>query len=443
MLVAACLVLVWRGLAQTTLESPVRNLAAASAAPSGAPDRIVLTWLDDPATTQAVTWRTSKGGSKGIAEIQEATDGVLGGEVRRVEATDEPGELKSESVRYHTVQFTGLRPGTIYAYRVGDGGVWSEWFHFHTGSREAARFSFIYFGDAQNDIKAHWSRVAREAFRREPLAAFTLHAGDLVNRGDNDSEWGEWFGGLGWANAMVPVVAAAGNHEYITVSGSREDKDRVRSLAGQWRRQFAFPADGPAGLEETCYYFDYQGARVVVLNSNEKYEAQASWLREVLRHNPMRWTILTFHHPFFSPSAKRTPEEDEEQLKLRECWQPVFDEFHVDLVLNGHDHTYARSDFDHVPLPVTAGRTNGTIYVVSVSGPKMYRLGPAGWAVRVAQATQLYQIITVDGDQLHYESRTAINKLYDGFSLVKHTSGRNELRELLLPERRDVALPVR
>ena len=29
-------------------------------------------------------------------------------------------------------------------------------------------FSFIYFGDAQNDVKAHWSRVIRQAYRRRP-----------------------------------------------------------------------------------------------------------------------------------------------------------------------------------------------------------------------------------------------------------------------------------
>ena len=73
-----------------------------------------------------------------------------------------------------------LNPNTLYAYRVGDGVNWSEYYHFKTASLEAEPFSFIYFGDAQNEVKTHWSRVFREAFRDAPRAAFTLHAVDLI-----------------------------------------------------------------------------------------------------------------------------------------------------------------------------------------------------------------------------------------------------------------------
>ena len=44
-------------------------------------------------------------------------------------------------------------------YRVGDGVNWSEWFHFRTASDRPEPFSFIYFGDAQTDLKSLWSRV--------------------------------------------------------------------------------------------------------------------------------------------------------------------------------------------------------------------------------------------------------------------------------------------
>ncbi len=413
--------------------------------PGAIPDRVVLTWLHDPAVTQAVTWRTVPGAARGMAQIQPATDGVLPETPNTIAASANDLVTSSGPARYFTTEFAGLTPWTLYAYRVGDGSVWSEWFHFRTAKRESARFSFLYFGDVQNDIRTHWSRIAREALREVPHAAFTLHAGDLVNRGNNDSEWGEWFSSLGWVNASIPVVAAAGNHEYVTASGTREENNRVRVLTDHWRRQFAYPSDDPAGMAGTCYFFDYQGVRIVVLNSNEKYVEQAVWLRTTLRRNPMRWTILAFHHPFFSPAAKRTAEEDEEQQRLREAWKPIIDEFRVDLVLNGHDHTYARSSIKNVPIGYPADRDlpNGTMYVTSVSGPKMYRLGPAGWAVRVAQATQLYQVVTVDGDELNYEARTASNNLYDAFTLVKRFDADNELRELLPPERRDVPIPTR
>jgi hypothetical protein len=48
----------------------------------------------------------------------------------------------------------------------------------------------------------------------------------------------------------------------------------------------------------------------------------------------------------------------------------------------------------------------------------------------------LYQVITVDGDELKFEARTAANRLYDAFTLRKRAGRPNELIELLPPERR-------
>jgi 3',5'-cyclic AMP phosphodiesterase CpdA len=152
----------------------------------------------------------------------------------------------------------------------------------------------------------------------------------------------------------------------------------------------------------------------------------------VLNRDPQRWTILTFHHPIFSPAP------DRDNAKLRDLWKPVFDEFKVDLVLTGHDHSYARSGVVGTQnVPVGFGQVYepaiGTVYVVSVSGPKMYA-ATAKWAVRSAEDTQLFQVITIDGDELRYEARTATNRIYDTFTLTKRPGRPNELREALPPE---------
>ena len=77
----------------------------------------------------------------------------------------------------------------------------------------------------------------------------------------------------------------------------------------------------------------------------------------------------------------------------------------------------------------------GTVYVVSVSGGKMYDIGD-DWAAkggqrdRIAENTQLFQVITVEGDRLKYESYTAVGELYDAFDLVKGENGLNQFIEL-------------
>ena len=77
-------------------------------------------------------------------------------------------------------------------YRVGDGAKhWSEWIQFRTAKSTYAPIQFVYFGDAQNDILDHWSRVIRMAYQRAPNASFAIHAGDLVNTAHRDHEWAQ------------------------------------------------------------------------------------------------------------------------------------------------------------------------------------------------------------------------------------------------------------
>ncbi len=396
--------------------------------PTAVPDRIILTWQGDPARTQSVTWRTDTSVTEAIAQITTADPGPkFTDRIQTVNAVTTPLTTDLGTAHYHTARFENLTPSTKYVYRVGDGTNWSEWIHFRTASDKPEPFSFIYFGDAQNDIKSLWSRVAREAFSDSPRARFIIHAGDLINRANNDAEWGEWFYGAGWVNAMIPSIPTPGNHEYASV---REGERNVRQLSKHWRPQFALPENGVSGLEETCYYLDYQGVRIISLNSNEMRDEQTPWLESVLKNNPNRWTILTFHHPIFSSAKNRDNPE------LRAAWKPILDKYRVDLVLQGHDHTYARSNYN---LGVnTNDPKSGTVYVVSVSGPKMYNLNRQSWMKRVAEDTQLYQIIHINGDTLEYEARTATGALYDSFVIKKRPGRPNQLVERMpnnAPER--------
>jgi hypothetical protein len=59
----------------------------------------------------------------------------------------------------------------------------------------------------------------------------------------------------------------------------------------------------------------------------------------------------------------------------------------------------------------------------------MYNLQPSSVMKRVAEDTQLYQIIHVDGDTLRYEAKTAAGNLYDTFTLRKQVGKINELIE--------------
>ncbi len=90
-------------------------------------------------------------------------------------------------------------------------------------------------------------------------------------------------------------------------------------------------------------------------------------------------------------------------------------------------------------MPVTLGNVatgvqarepqTGTVYVVSVSGPKMYNINRRPFMKRVAEDTQLYQVISIADDKLRFEARTAVGQLYDAFELVKRDGEPNQLTE--------------
>ena len=411
---------------ETPDSSPPKISAQEQHQPSVLPDRIVLTWTGDPAHTQDVTWRTSTACQHAFVEFAVATQGPYFVENSvRIDATTTAFESDLGTYHLHSAKMAALAPATKYAYRVGDGTNWSEWFHFTTASDKPAPFTFIYFGDAQNDIRSMWSRIIREAHSDAPKAAFMLHAGDLINQAQRDAEWGEWFGGGHWLNAMMPSIATPGNHEYhkTTVEGSN---DEIRTLSKHWRPTFAFPENGPEGLKESVYWLDFQGVRFISLNSNEQQEIQAAWLKQVLASNPNRWTIVTFHHPMYSSAQGR------DNVGLRKLWKPILDQYQVDLVLQGHDHSYARSGLELPANPenLLTGvnvKKGPTVYVVSVSGPKQYDVGERFFFARAASGAQLYQIIHVGRDELRYEARVANGQLYDAFVLQKQQGKANKL----------------
>lgn len=390
------------------------NTQAQDFDPKPFPDRVILTWKGNTAVSQTVTWRTDTTVADSKAQIKaEDSSPALEDAITTYDADSRllSGGKNYATAKYHNVTFNNLKPGTVYAYRVGAGEHWSEWFQFTTASDQDKPFSFIYLGDAQNDIRSKWSRVIRRAFSHEPDARFIIHTGDLINRSNNDKEWGEWHYGGGFINGMVPSMPSPGNHEYV------RDEKRKLILDPHWGVQYTLPGHGPAGLEESVYYIDYQNVRVISLDSQmiildeASAKLQYEWLEKVLKENTKLWTVITFHHPIFSTAKSRDNKE------FRERFKPLFDKYHIDLVLQGHDHTYSRGQ--NLPRGLSGREASGPVYLVSVAGPKMYKVDGAKWMNVSLENTQLFQVIHVDGGNLKFQAYKTSGELFDAFSLKK------------------------
>ena len=447
--------------------------SAAMSAADATPERIVLTPPQDPSTSQSITWRTGADVQDGTVSIREvgATDW------RIVDATvNQSLDTDGIATRTHSATVDGLTPATEYEYFVGNATAQSDTYRFTTAGAPGDPFTFIYFGDAQNDLSAKWAPVVEQAYSKYPDAVGTVNAGDLINNSDNDSEWTDWFGAMDGYSQTTNVIAAPGNHEY---SGD--------AFLLKWKSNFEYPADGPQYdgstgstpgelqtaayeehmvevLAETAYFTDYQGVRFISLNASRSQAAelftpddlppcligcpnptelwldvQARWLDDILANNPNKWAVAVFHQPVFSTAEGR------DEWDVREAWLPVFQRNDIDLVLMGHDHTYARG-FVNEDATATPGLTTGPVYAVAVSGPKYYDQQPVDdnvWtqngATQVVRAgyTSTFQGITVTDNQIRYESIVAakwegdvpgsaevpIGGVLDSFTITKYDDG--------------------
>jgi hypothetical protein len=403
-------------------------------APEFTPQRVILGWTGDPARTRTITWRTEKAAASPQVQVAIANpDPAFANSARSNPAKTSSLDVESgKTVATYRAALDGLTPDTRYLYRVGDGTNWGEWNGFRTASDKPAKFRFIYVGDAQNDIKSLWSRTIRNAYAHAPNSAFIIHAGDLVASGYRDDLWGEWYDSMGFIAANVAMMPVPGNHETEKPKGA----PKSLSLPAIWKQQFAYPANGPDLPDNDSYWFDYQGVRFIAMNvnlmENERefdanrpaIQAHAAWLEKVLKNNPNRFTVIYQHQGLFSMAHERN------YAKMREVLLPVYDKYHVDLVLQGHDHLYARSH-KLAGGAVVADDAPGTVYMISVSGPKMYEVDKLfePLQVKVIPNTQMFQTVEIDGDKLVLHAYNSEGDLLDGFQLEKKR-GRSVYSEL-------------
>ncbi len=443
---------------------PEPELPFVSYQPTTAPDRVILTPAEENATAANVTWRTAESVTAGEITYWPTESGPAAaqtvpartGESIEVDSAAE-GSYRSRS---HSVQLTGLTPGTSYTYRVGLGEDVTLDHTFTTAAASAEPFSFMYLGDAQNDLRRHWDPAVKEAYAALQDSDLVLHAGDLINHADMDDQWGEWFGATPAELASIVQLPVAGNHEYVR-----------GNLGPIWRESFTVPHNGPVptsapgtcellyeqkmtrSMADVVYYTDYQGVRFVTLGGTTQigdmlpavedlaqvdcaedfnmfsywFQIQADWLDEVLEDNPGRWSVVSIHQPVFSTSTGR------DNSHLREALLDVIESHDVDLVLQGHDHTYGRGHLKANNVEGSRGLQSGPVYVVSVLGPKSYDLetGPANnWTdngaerVTAYEKVRTYQDIAVDGGRLHYRAiEWESGDVVDEFEICKSPSG--------------------
>jgi Purple acid Phosphatase, N-terminal domain/Calcineurin-like phosphoesterase len=281
----------------------------------------------------------------------------------------------------------GLQENTAYSYRVGAAGAWSATYAFKT-QKFNGDFDFLFFGDPQigssgnvPEDGAGWEDTLNVSLAANPNAELLVSGGDQVETANTESQWNAFLASD--KLRQYPWAATIGNHD---VGGKAYDQHFWTPNTDRSAPFYSGNANTQSGGD---YWYVYKGVLFIHLNSNAYASgsdaAHVNYVSSVVNAHgaEARYTVLVYHHSIYSPAAHAN-DGDNKQRRLD--FPTAFSNLGVDLVLQGHDHSYSRSyalkngqKNNAAEQPGAAQVTQGpggVIYVTgnSASGSKYYDL---------------------------------------------------------------------
>lgn len=407
-----------------------------------APSQINITLGEDSSTEATIAWLTKYSLTASDIELVPYSENpVFTGNPTtdsRVNASSEtvirtyPGtdlgifallNYETEYV-HHTVKLSGLEPDTKYCFRIGDAerGWWSDTGVIQTAGGEGA-FTFLTMTDPQAQRPDHYERFAETietAHELYPDAKFVVSAGDQVDMGTNNKHWNYFLNSTD-EFLSLPFMPATGNHE-----------DEGAVITGV----FELPNVPEQDLDTGVFYsYEYNGVHFTVLNTNDDEDdklsdAQMEWLRNDIKNSNAKFNIVVLHK---APYSNGSHVSDGEVEGIRNQLSALLPNLGVDLVVQGHDHVYLRTDVLYanavVPCKTETVNYNGQDYEMKInpkgtiwsicgtSGVKVYDTVDEGATDGVFPEAEsvveseysMFSAITVDGNRLYYNAYQVID----------------------------------
>ena len=235
-----------------------------------------------------------------------------------------------EGFMFNEVAISGLKPNTIYNYSIYSNGhllAGGTDYYFKTAPKDKnSPFSFYALGDI--GAKEQGSFAMEPANRITELAIkpdFGLGLGDIVYpKGESKNYDNHLFKPFKDVFKNIPFYPVAGNHDWLSVNHDEN-----------FKKEWNLPN------KEYYYTFSYANTLFIGLDSRDgnfyDYEHQTVWLKNTLSENKGKfdWIVVYLHHNGKSCTYKQ---DYEHVISLYD----IFASYNVDLVLNGHAHTYER-----------------------------------------------------------------------------------------------------
>lgn len=395
---------------------------------TAAPTNLLAGATQDPEHAKTITWMSSPVAGTGKALLQVATQsaykdqGAAAFKTATGRANVATYSADSSAVRLNTATATGLKSGTTYVYRVGDGTNWSAPRTFTT-LHGGGEYTFNVFGDTQVSDDTgldDFSTVLSSIEKAKPASDFAIHVGDF---NDDQSVFSEADKTAEMFNQhpafdSLDMIHVLGNHEYMGDDGSKSAE------------MLGVPnTNGSAANKLGMYSVDYGNMHIAVIgwtDNEQTMKAEMTWLKQDMQATKKTWKIVLTHQPVYNKNPA-----DAQSLMFHDMLAPVCDELGIDLVFNGHDHSYGRT----YPLINHKQAKNGTVYIATGhTGDKTYEIQPtqpAVWqVVQKDKDEKVYLTLHVTGDKMSLLVRHPDGSVVDQATFTAHkhktTSGGSE-----------------
>ncbi|GAA1313910.1 hypothetical protein Psi02_64600 [Planotetraspora silvatica] len=369
----------------------VGSLAAPASAAESATLTGIILGVGSNESQRTVTWYSSADTAQKVqlAPTAQVANGEFPADAPTFDATGAANIATSGGFNRHAT-ITGLKEDTAYSYRVGSEGNWSPAYSFKTQDFEG-NYDFLFFGDPQigssGDVAedgAGFADTLNVALAANPNAELLVSGGDQVETANTETQWNAFLASD--KLRQYPWAATIGNHD---VGGKAYEQHFTTPNTD--RTAPYYDNGNPAGTKSGGdYWYIYKDVLFIDLNSNSYNSANGGgdaahigFVTDVInKHgNEAKWKVLTYHHAIYSPADHA---KDSDNKVRRVDFPTTFSKLGVDLVLQGHDHSYSRSYLikngekanpDEQPgaADVYAG-PGGVLYVTgnSASGSKYY-----------------------------------------------------------------------
>lgn len=377
------------------------NIPEISYVLSPEPQRVLLTFGNSGELSRNVSWTC--GGVSRQAKLEYTKVGS--GDTLMLEGSSKFIRTLGGFGYANWAKFKDLSYGDTYSYRVWNDDRSSDWYSFTMQPDSTDHFSFVFIGDVQDTLRGKTRDFIENIRYRVPDAAFYMFAGDFAERPMN-CYWEEAYQSIDSVAPSKPILVSPGNHEYI--------KGLTRVLEKRFAYVFSYLLESRY-KDNNVFAIDYKDATLITLDSNRDpwlMLSQREWLENVLKNSTTKWKIVMLHHPIYSIKGKMN------NYAVRKMFGSLLEDYGVDLVLQGHEHNYARM--------TTKGR-NGEmttpVYLVSHASPKGYRLRFNDLYDRFGTNHRFYQLIDIKGDTLRMRAFLENDSLYDDVCIIKNDSG--------------------